>query len=335
MVYYLPVCRANPKFQHIWLFLTSYFFYGFTEWKMIPLLLGSIIIFYGIGVWLKSEMKSKNKKKASNITTMGVVWGICILLYFNTGARQYMIIGYIFHFKLSIIRVFLILRWGEKLHDVILGEQRTAQDSHDLHDWTSKLEVMLNDSDETVGDNDDVDLNTHRIVTLSPERLNLEVLFDPFEEQLDLPPVFVKESNVLGSKIEVVRVVSERTVQVRGIIDDTPDLVRILLLVLLLRKDNDLVTQDIARPVKNIFAVNDFIVRTLLLADDKEAPRYCNLVKPCEVKVSPAKERHAEADSSGVHSIESSVQFKLSGNPSILRKKHHIEVKLLKDADNI
>ena len=63
-----------------------------------------------------------------------------------------MFIVYKFNFKLSIIGFVLVLRRGEKLHDVILGEQGTAQDSHDLHDWTSKLDVVLNDSDETVCD---------------------------------------------------------------------------------------------------------------------------------------------------------------------------------------
>ena len=46
----------------------------------------------------------------------------------------------------------------------------------------------------------------------------------------------------------------------------------------------------------------------------------------------PAKERHTEVDSCGVNGIESAVQFKLSGNPSLLRKEHHVEGKLLKDA---
>ena len=93
-----------------------------------------------------------------------------------------MLIVYKFNFKLPIIGFVLVLRRGEKLHDVIFGKQGTAQDSHDLHDGTSKLEVVLNDSDETVGDDGNMDLNTYRIVTLSPERLDLEVLLDPLEE---------------------------------------------------------------------------------------------------------------------------------------------------------
>ena len=58
-----------------------------------------------------------------------------------------MLIVYKFNFKLPIICFLLVLRRGEKLQDVILCEQGTAQDSHDLHDWTSKLEIVLNDSD--------------------------------------------------------------------------------------------------------------------------------------------------------------------------------------------
>ena len=63
-----------------------------------------------------------------------------------------MLIVYKFNFELTIIGILLILRRGEEVHDVVFGKQGTAQNSHDLHDWTSKLEVVLNDSDETVCD---------------------------------------------------------------------------------------------------------------------------------------------------------------------------------------
>ena len=93
-----------------------------------------------------------------------------------------MLIVYKFNFKLHIISIFLVLRQGEKLHEVIFGKQGTAQDSHDLHDGASQFEVVFNDSDETVCDDVHMDLNTYRIVTFSPERLDLEVLLDPFEK---------------------------------------------------------------------------------------------------------------------------------------------------------
>ena len=81
-VYYLPRI-SNPKFQNFWLFICSYFFIGFADWTMIPLLLGATIVFYCIGIWLKIEMKKQNTKRASIITSLGVVLGVCILLYFK------------------------------------------------------------------------------------------------------------------------------------------------------------------------------------------------------------------------------------------------------------
>ena len=201
-----------------------------------------------------------------------------------------MLIVYKFNFELSIIRISLVLKWGEEVHNVVFGKQGAAQNSHDLNDWATKLEVVFNDTDETVCDDGNVNLNAHCIVALTPERLDLEVLLDPFEEQLDLPSVFIKESDVLGSKIEVVRVVSERAVQVRSIVDDTPDFTWILLLVLLLREDNGLVTQDVVRSIKDVFAVNNLIVRAFFLTNDEEGPGYGNLVKPGKVKITSVKD---------------------------------------------
>lgn len=81
--YYTPIIRNNPRYQNTWLFLASYFFYGFADWKMIPLLLGTTVTFYGIGIWLKAEMEKGHAQKASNITTLGVFLGVGILLYFK------------------------------------------------------------------------------------------------------------------------------------------------------------------------------------------------------------------------------------------------------------
>lgn len=83
VIYYLPISKNTPKIQNIWLFLTSYFFYGFADWKMIPLLFGATIVYYVIGLWLKAEMKKTHTKTASHITTLGVVLGVCVLLYFK------------------------------------------------------------------------------------------------------------------------------------------------------------------------------------------------------------------------------------------------------------
>lgn len=201
-----------------------------------------------------------------------------------------MLIGFEVYFKLPIIGFLPIFRRSEKFHDVIFGKQRTSKDSHDLHDRASKFEIVLNDSDETVCNDGNMNLNTHSIVTLSPERLDSEVLFDPFEKQLDLPPIFIKEGNVLGRKIEVVCVVSERAMQLWSIVYNTSDFSRIFFLVLFLRKDNSLVTQDVVCSVKNVVTINDLILWTLLLTDDKESSGYCNLVESGKIKVASVKD---------------------------------------------
>jgi len=83
VVYYLPICKRTARFQNAWVFMASYFFYGFADWNMIPLLFGTTVVFYGVGLWLKSEMEKGHSKNASRITTLGVVLGIAVLLYFK------------------------------------------------------------------------------------------------------------------------------------------------------------------------------------------------------------------------------------------------------------
>lgn len=83
IVYYLPLNSKKTRFQNAWLFLCSYFFYGFVDWKMIPLLLGTTVVFYGIGLLLKKEIDRKKKEMASWITTLGVFLGVSILFYFK------------------------------------------------------------------------------------------------------------------------------------------------------------------------------------------------------------------------------------------------------------
>ena len=82
-VYYSPLSKKYKGFQNMWLFLTSYIFYGVANWKTIPLLLSVTIVFYAIGLWLKSEIAKGASKRASQITTLGVLLGLGVLFYFK------------------------------------------------------------------------------------------------------------------------------------------------------------------------------------------------------------------------------------------------------------
>jgi len=80
-VYYF-ILNNKSKAQNAWLLLASYFFYGFAEWKMIPLMLTATLVFYGLGLAIGKNTEV-NEKKASRLATFGVILGIGLLLYFK------------------------------------------------------------------------------------------------------------------------------------------------------------------------------------------------------------------------------------------------------------
>ena len=66
-----------------WLLLAaSYYFYSVANWKMCILLLVATIVFYIIGLQI-DKYNEKNDKTASVFTTIGVLCGIGLLLYFK------------------------------------------------------------------------------------------------------------------------------------------------------------------------------------------------------------------------------------------------------------
>lgn len=79
---YFVLLRKSYKAQNLWLLLASYFFYGWADWKMIPLLAIITIVFYWLGLQIKKNNKD-NPKRASHLTTLGVVLGVGVLFYFK------------------------------------------------------------------------------------------------------------------------------------------------------------------------------------------------------------------------------------------------------------
>ena len=191
--------------------------------------------------------------------------------------------------ELSIIWLTILLERFEQVLDAVRGECRLAKDTHDFEDGPANLEVVPDDGNEAVGDDGDMNLYAHCIFGFPPETLDLEMLLDPFEEQLHLPPIFVKESDVLGCKIEVVRVVNEAPLKFRGIVDNSSDDSWVLLLVLLLGEADTLVFENIVSPIQNALPVDNLVGRLTLLPDDEESPEYVDAIEPGEVKVASVK----------------------------------------------
>ena len=280
----------------------------------------------------------------------------------------------------------IILPSIEKFQKVVLDQQGTAQDAHNLKDGSVQLEVVLDDGDKAICDDGDMDLYPYGILAVAPETFDAEMLLDPFEEKLDLPAVTVQQGDVLCRKVEVVGVVHEGTSEVSGVIDNPAQYSRVVASVAFPRESDGLVKEHTILPVKHILSVENLEFGIPFLPDDKECAAEMDSEEPCEVEVAtvediagvgfvfnpvhglavvdfgigdsveyrylgddvnlgvdfdaglcaaeecPAKEGHTEVDGCGIDCVETPVQLELPCNPSLLRKRYHIESKLLKDS---
>lgn len=80
-VYYFPL-KEKTKGQNVWLLLASYCFYGVAAWKMVPLLLVVTVVYYMLGHAI-ARYNETDERRASLLTTLGVVLGVGVLGYFK------------------------------------------------------------------------------------------------------------------------------------------------------------------------------------------------------------------------------------------------------------
>ena len=201
-----------------------------------------------------------------------------------------MLIKFEVNMKLSVISLLCLLSERfEQVSDAVRGECRLTKDTHDFKDGPANLEVVLDDGNETIGDDGDVNLYAHSIFGFSPEPLDLKMLLDPFEEQLHLPPIFIEQGDVLRTEKEVVRVVYETAMQLRSIVDNPSDDSGIFLLILLFCEPNALVFEDIVSPIQYAFSIGNLVCRLTLFSDDKECPERVDAIESDEVKIASVK----------------------------------------------
>ena len=78
LVYHV-LLKERTKLQNVLLLVASYFFYGYADWRMLPILLVATMIYYVLGICIEQA----NDKRASLLKTIGVVIGILVLGYFK------------------------------------------------------------------------------------------------------------------------------------------------------------------------------------------------------------------------------------------------------------
>ena len=71
--------KGSVKIQNIWVLFASYIFYGWTDWRMVGLLLAATVVFYGLSLTI--TRKDENTRKT--LLLIGTVFGVGMLLYFK------------------------------------------------------------------------------------------------------------------------------------------------------------------------------------------------------------------------------------------------------------
>ena len=81
ILYYLPIrLKKDGLWQNIVLLVSSYFFFGYADWRMLPLLIGITIAYYFIGIGLEKKLDTK---AGDWLLALAVVLGIGVLGYFK------------------------------------------------------------------------------------------------------------------------------------------------------------------------------------------------------------------------------------------------------------
>ncbi len=82
LVAYYTVARGTAARQNAWLLVASYAFYGYADWRMLPLLAAATVVFFGLGKAIASR-RASSPTAASRLTAAGIVAGVGVLWYFK------------------------------------------------------------------------------------------------------------------------------------------------------------------------------------------------------------------------------------------------------------
>ena len=72
--------KEKTKWQNLFLLAASYFFYGYADWRMLPLLIGATLLFYFLGI---AVHQAKTDRQNDILSFLGIAAGVGILLYFK------------------------------------------------------------------------------------------------------------------------------------------------------------------------------------------------------------------------------------------------------------
>lgn len=94
----------------------------------------------------------------------------------------------------------IISSFSEEFRQVVFDQQGASEYAQYLGHRPAKLVVVLDDCDEAVCDDGDVNLYPDSILGITPERFELEMLVEPFEEKFHLAAIAVKQAMSLPAR---------------------------------------------------------------------------------------------------------------------------------------
>ncbi len=146
------------------------------------------------------------------------------------------------------------------------------------------MKTLFHDSHEHIDGYGDPYLGFHGVLGGAIESLDTEVLLDPFEEQLDLPPALVQLCDGRGGRHEVVGQEDQAFVCFRVVELDTSDLFRVLLSGIEAGEEAGLVADQTTGTI-DIMGVHSPELGIGLGSDDEEGLREMYGVEPGVIEI--------------------------------------------------
>jgi hypothetical protein len=150
---------------------------------------------------------------------------------------------------------------------------------------------VFDEGDKNKHDHGDADLSHDRIQRGAQKGFHLQVLFDPFEEQLHLPAAFVQTSDGAGRPSEIVGKEDIHLSVVRVDITNAAEGAPICLSGLPTGHPDGSVRSDALFPVDSA-AFEDCVVNSRFQPGDEESPFLIHTMEEGEVRVRAIDEKH-------------------------------------------
>ena len=175
----------------------------------------------------------------------------------------------------------------EKIRYRHLHPQVVPNDSQYVESASTKFEVMLNNCNQTIADNCSADLNSDGIFACAPIRLDMKMLFYPFEKQFHLPSLFVKHRNIGRIDMEVVGKIYECSPVLFGIIDNPSEFGRVFCCCLHTFESNRLILDDIVIIIKQFAPFQHLIAQVAFLSNDEVRSYQLEAKESFQIKIPP------------------------------------------------